>query len=357
MGSMNPNFKYAKDFSMFDELTDDGAYILGLIWSDGTVRQNTVEIALQKQDRQVLVDISKIIFGKDLVTDSLLRPMSFLTINDKEFVNRILSYGGICKGKKSDVLEFPKIPDHLMTSFIAGYFDGDGAIYDRDGYPRFKISSNSKKIILQIIDHFNLHNDITVDRKQFCLEVSGFRALDLCQEIYHNKKTLKIQRKYLAYFNMLNWQPKSLWKIQPEFLVKKIDRRAQVPIKKRSTDSGYDVAAIILEKVSGNNKLWKADLGIAVRPPTGWYFDLIGRSSLPMKGWHFAGGTGVIDQSYTGSIMMYLEKIDDKPLPELPFVCAQLVLRPFIHAIPILVDELDETSRGSKGFGSSDAKN
>jgi dUTP pyrophosphatase len=142
---------------------------------------------------------------------------------------------------------------------------------------------------------------------------------------------------------------------KPSFLVQRLDEKAILPRKVRDSDSGYDVSALTLEQVELTN-LWIADFKIAVKPPKGWYFDLVGRSSLPTKGWHFVGGVGVIDQTYTGSVKMVLQKIDGSDLPELPFSCGQLILRPVVHFDVIETDALPVTDRGSGGFGSTDKK-
>lgn len=139
------------------------------------------------------------------------------------------------------------------------------------------------------------------------------------------------------------------------FLVKRLHSSAVMPKKSRESDSGYDVSAVTLEQ-SGLTDLWIADMKIAIRPPEGWYFDLVGRSSLPTKGWHFLGGVGVIDQTYTGSLKMIMQKTDGRPLPDLPFSCGQLIPRPRVHFDIIETDSLPLTDRGDGGFGSTDKK-
>ena len=47
-----------------DILTNNDAYILGLIWSDGNLRKNCIEIVLQKNDENLLKDISQYVYSK-----------------------------------------------------------------------------------------------------------------------------------------------------------------------------------------------------------------------------------------------------------------------------------------------------
>jgi len=136
---------------------------------------------------------------------------------------------------------------------------------------------------------------------------------------------------------------------------KKLSENSYPPEKKRSSDSGYDVYAVEFEPVNEREGIYFADMKLAIQPPEGWYFELIGRSSLPLNNLHFLGGVGVIDKTYTGSIKMLVQKIESsKPLPELPFKCGQLIPRQFAHFETINVDELDDTERGTDGFGSTD---
>jgi dUTP pyrophosphatase len=67
-----------------------------------------------------------------------------------------------------------------------------------------------------------------------------------------------------------------------------------------------------------------------------------------------ANSVGIIDQSYTGEIMVPLIKIDpDAPDLQLPAKIAQLVPRRW-HGLHPVEDETElETMRGDGGFGST----
>mgnify|MGYP001165575934 FL=1 len=141
---------------------------------------------------------------------------------------------------------------------------------------------------------------------------------------------------------------------------KKMDDRAVIPSKAHSTDIGYDVTFISVEKVVvGRFLFFKKykyiyDSGIAVKPPEGYYVDMIPRSGFSKTGFVCANSFGFIDPEYRGSCKAVLYKVNpfakDLVLPGRYF---QFVLRPIIEADPIEVEELDETERGSGGFGST----
>lgn len=142
----------------------------------------------------------------------------------------------------------------------------------------------------------------------------------------------------------------------------KLRRDAIAPQKAHSTDSGWDVHVIEWEYVP-EAKLYKGHTGLSVQPPAGFYYDLVARSSTPLKGWRLANGFGVLDAQYTGPVILLLEPRfsilnDHNLLPPkdrlyVPFKAGQLILRPLISEEVEEVTSFEETERGSSGFGSS----
>ena len=137
-----------------------------------------------------------------------------------------------------------------------------------------------------------------------------------------------------------------------KFLLK--DERAVLPTKAHATDSGYDLTAISVHS-RPHESVVMLDTGVAVRPPDGYYFDLVARSSLMKKGYFISNCVGVIDSSFRGSIKVPLTMLSGEPeaFPKLPLRGFQLILRQR-HDFPSMqVTELDETERGDGGFGST----
>lgn len=127
------------------------------------------------------------------------------------------------------------------------------------------------------------------------------------------------------------------------------------PHKTRPSDSGFDLNLIGIRKKIGDVTLYGT--GVSVEPPSGYYFDMVPRSSIIKSGYMLANSVGIIDQGYTGEIMVPLIKIDhDAPDLTLPCKIVQLIPRkwfPF-HAYP--TDSLKESTRGKGGFGSTNTK-
>jgi dUTP pyrophosphatase len=132
------------------------------------------------------------------------------------------------------------------------------------------------------------------------------------------------------------------------------DNRAVVPTKAHPSDIGYDLTAIDVFKII-SEKIIMFETGIRVCPPDGYYIEILPRSSMSKTGYMLANSVGIIDPSYTGTLKIALIKVDeDSDDIELPFTKCQLVLRKAEYVGMLQVEEIENTSRGDGGFGSSD---
>lgn len=160
----------------------------------------------------------------------------------------------------------------------------------------------------------------------------------------------------------------------PELKIKKLSTTAKIPTKAHGKDLGYDLYSDedvtlhpLQAKVIATN--------IAIGFPDGWGGFIKDRSSIAGKSMITSGG--VIDEPYTGAISILLTYInpttyekyfshnigsgiggksvyDTQPITiERGDKIAQLVLIPTTNFPIVEVDELGETDRGQKGFGSS----
>lgn len=137
-----------------------------------------------------------------------------------------------------------------------------------------------------------------------------------------------------------------------EMRVKKLLPEAVVPSKQRISDSGYDVTLLYEKKRMGNVVLYGT--GIVVEAPFGWYFDVVPRSSIIKLGYILANSVGVIDRTYRGELFVPLIKSDAKALElDLPQRVVQLIPRPIVHFPVVEVEDLSQSLRGERGFGSS----
>lgn len=139
--------------------------------------------------------------------------------------------------------------------------------------------------------------------------------------------------------------------------VKILDDDAVVPIRAHDTDTGLDVTAISIKKRI-DNLTFLLGTGISIKPPEGFYTDLVPRSSISKRGIMIANSFGVIDDTYRGELMIPI-KLDNPMINYSEFIgepLCQLILRKLYIPKVEIVDSLDSTERGAGGFGHTDNK-
>ena len=132
-----------------------------------------------------------------------------------------------------------------------------------------------------------------------------------------------------------------------------LDAGAKMPTRGHAADAGYDLYsredAVIFQNSSG-----KFDTGVHIEIPEGYVGFLKSKSGLNVKSG--CQSEGVIDSGYTGSVCVKLynhgsQAVEIKKGQKI----SQLVILPIITPELELVDELEDTERGSGGFGSTGA--
>jgi|SRR5687768_17565696 len=134
--------------------------------------------------------------------------------------------------------------------------------------------------------------------------------------------------------------------------VKALAQGAVVPTRSNPTDAGLDLYAAT-DKIIRPSQRELISTKIAISIPDGHVGLIKPRSGLAMK--HGIDVmAGVIDSSYRGEVMVLLVNLGYATFFISPGDrIAQLLIQK-VEFMPImLVDELDDTDRGSGGFGSS----
>jgi dUTPase len=163
--------------------------------------------------------------------------------------------------------------------------------------------------------------------------------------------------------------------------VELLDDNAEVPTRGHSTDTGYDMKFVGVDKVVGDVIYFKT--GLSLQPSKGYYFEIVPRSSISKLPLSMANSIGIIDQHYTGEILVpvrihhtdmggepsrvtypngivkifglrpqTMSAVSDLILKHKPKMF-QAVLRKRLDC-DFSVQSLEETDRGDGGFGSTD---
>jgi dUTP pyrophosphatase len=127
---------------------------------------------------------------------------------------------------------------------------------------------------------------------------------------------------------------------------------ARKPKKAHPDDAAFDVFSAQAGTVMPKGSL-EFRTGIAMQLPQGYYGKFASRSGLAFKhDIHCFHGT--VDNGYRGEMMVKLFNYSNEPFRvEVGDRIAQLVILPYLIADGIEVAELDETVRGTNGFGST----
>ena len=144
-----------------------------------------------------------------------------------------------------------------------------------------------------------------------------------------------------------------------EILIKRLSKNIPLPKYKTDGSSGLDIAADIKKNIE--IKPGKTEIiptGLAVSIPKNFEIQIRPRSGLAAKNQISILNTpGTIDADYRGELKVILINLGNKSfLVEKGLRIAQIVLCPIIKANIKEVDTLDDTKRGSRGFGSTGVK-
>jgi dUTP pyrophosphatase len=146
--------------------------------------------------------------------------------------------------------------------------------------------------------------------------------------------------------------------------VKKLHEDAVLPAKANSTDAGFDLVAIDDGEPAydnSNNCLYiQYRTGISVEPPVGYHTEIFPRSSVTKSHLMLGNSIGLVDEGYRGEIMLRFRPTEDIRFGDFKGYSkgdriGQLVVRKTEPAKFEWSDDLDESSRGEGGFGSTGA--
>ncbi len=171
------------------------------------------------------------------------------------------------------------------------------------------------------------------------------RALDFLIFIYDDMPKERSEKKFKEFLSFISRD--RLLNAEYELL-----EGAVAPFKKHASDSGWDLFLVEVLKDDGNVVL--LDTKVKLKPPRGYYFELVPRSSLSKSGFVLANSIGVIDATYRGTVKVALARVSkDAKVPKLPWRAVQLILRPLYCIEFKEVKKISGSLRGEGGFGST----
>ena len=154
--------RYAENF--FKNWSDEMAYVLGLIYTDGNlhIRKNDsgyefgVLSFAQKEKELVqkfleLMECNATIRFREKreLDNTTAGELYYFSIGNNDLANDLIQLG--ITPNKSLTISFPEIPNEYLRHFIRGIFDGDGSVYlESNKSIRVKLLSGSKNFIYSL---------------------------------------------------------------------------------------------------------------------------------------------------------------------------------------------------------------
>ena len=144
-----------------------------------------------------------------------------------------------------------------------------------------------------------------------------------------------------------------------EILIKRLSKDVVLPKYETDGSSGLDLAANTDKQIKilpGKSEIIPTGLAVAI--PKNFEIQIRPRSGLAAKSQISVLNTpGTIDADYRGELKVILINLSDKVfVVEKGLRIAQMVLCPVVKATLKEVAELENTERGSDGFGSTGIK-
>lgn len=222
LGELNHQYQkhnsvlYTSKNDFFKSWSNDMAWILGFICSDGNI-ENKYAYSIVQKDPEPLEKIKTIIQYSGPLTRSgncmRLRIGNFEHVSD---LNKI----GIT-ACKSLILKMPKIPKEYLWHFIRGYFDGDGSIYTTKSFSKNKCYIHWRISFIGSYDFISSLNEIIseeicckirkpYDNGNVCTIVyEGKNAIKILEKMYeHSCERNRLNRKYLKYLEFYKFMEK-----------------------------------------------------------------------------------------------------------------------------------------------------
>jgi len=160
-----------------------------------------------------------------------------------------------------------------------------------------------------------------------------------------------------------------------------LSERAVMPTRAHNTDTGYDITFTRVHKIDGDVIFFGTD--ISLQPSRGHYFEVVPRSSISKTPLSMANSIGVIDETYTGEVLIPVRVNNHQPgatgrgvscpggvvkifgaRPQSMHALGELILakKPCMFQAILRkrltasfeITKIEETERGDGGFGSTD---
>ena len=136
-----------------------------------------------------------------------------------------------------------------------------------------------------------------------------------------------------------------------ELKIKRIHPAAKLPSYGHPGDAGLDLYSAV-DHVLAPASVYAVPTGIKMAIPPGHVGLVWDKSGISLKGVHRLAG--VVDAGYRGEVQVVMVNLGGEPFMIKPGMkIAQMLIQPVMSVFVVETEELDDTSRGEGGFGST----
>lgn len=239
--------------------------------------------------------------------------------------------------------------NNFTNDYIRGLFDSDRGEFIYKDY--ICITFDNMELGINFVANINVKCRCVNDGKRsstFVVYFHGHNIIDFLGMIYPPTEIICNNTNYMAYKKMIAFGEDDCG----VFKVQRTLPEAIMPTKANASDMGFDLT--IVKKIKEVGDVTFYDTGLVIQPSLGYYCMIFPRSSISKTGYMLANGIGLVDSGYVGNFIVALRKVDkDADDIVLPCRIAQLVPQRCYYPDMIEVEKVEDTARGSGGFGSS----
>jgi intein-encoded DNA endonuclease-like protein/endogenous inhibitor of DNA gyrase (YacG/DUF329 family) len=199
---------YEFDETYFEEInTEEKAYWLGILLSDGNLYKTQMTLKLQRRDRSLLEKFKSSLKSQHPIHDGVSsegNEFSSFFIGSKKLSKQLKRIGVV--PQKTYIVEFPIIKKEFISHFIRGYFDGDGCMYVRDKHHTWSIYSSSQKFITQLIENIEHETKLHFNNPNInSISLSNEKGIIALEQYLYKDATIFLERKRNKFLQAISY--------------------------------------------------------------------------------------------------------------------------------------------------------
>jgi intein-encoded DNA endonuclease-like protein len=190
---------YEFDENYFDKInTEEKAYWLGMLLSDGNLYKTQMTIKLQRRDKSHLEKFKLALNSQHPIHDGVSlegHEFSSFFIGSKKLSKQLIKLGVV--PNKTFIIEFPNLKKKFISHFIRGYFDGDGCMYNYEKHHTWSIYSASDQFLNKLLNVMEKETKLDFNKSsdEKSISLSKGEGIIALENYLYKNATVFLERK------------------------------------------------------------------------------------------------------------------------------------------------------------------